>query len=133
MTQIVWASKRSCSAGQECPAASGIPLGLGAGFKLIEKDHRDKDKLKEKEHDSSHAKCKEREEVDESNKDVPYIPSGWTSMIEDWLCSGTQLHDASSQGAHLERHEHPEMRSLSEGDLTRNVTGRDQGKARGRK
>jgi len=90
---------RIFSAGQECPTTSGallclvihaevrvvtlaltgIPMGLGAGFKLIDKD---KDREKDKERD----KEKDREDVPHSPHDMP---SGWTSMIEDWLCNGT--------------------------------------------
>jgi hypothetical protein len=54
-------------------------MGLGAGLtKLIDKD-KDKDR--------------DRDEVPRARRnpeDSPHdIPSGWTSMIEDWLCNGS--------------------------------------------
>lgn len=73
----------------------GIPMGLGAGFKLMDKEkekEKDKDKEKEKTHDKPRSKHKEKEK-DESerarrNGEEHDISSGWTSMLEDWLCQG---------------------------------------------
>ncbi|KAK7454606.1 hypothetical protein VKT23_011358 [Stygiomarasmius scandens] len=74
-------------AGQECPSTSGLPMGIGAGFKLIEKDDRDKD---DKSRSSKHKEDMLRSK--KSHDNIPYDgshqPSGWTSMIEDWLCYG---------------------------------------------
>ncbi|KAG6873244.1 hypothetical protein C0995_001264 [Termitomyces sp. Mi166 len=70
-------------AGQECPSLSGIPMGLGAGLnKLIEKD-KDKDR-ESRDLEKSRIRHKDKDE------DQPHEPpSGWTSMIEDWLCQGS--------------------------------------------
>ncbi|KAL4066753.1 hypothetical protein J3A83DRAFT_4374808 [Scleroderma citrinum] len=96
-------------AGQECPSSSGIPMGLGAGIKIgaADKD-REKDKEKdEKEHkdhyDKSHfyhrRKDRDRDEATRSWKssdDLPeqvvvhYNQSGWTSILDHWLCHRTQ-------------------------------------------
>lgn len=80
----------------------GIPMGLGAGFKLIDKD-KDKDKDRDKDNQKARArddenekprsKHREREKDDipksRKNPEEPHdTPSGWTSMIEDWLCHG---------------------------------------------
>ncbi|KAF5382092.1 hypothetical protein D9615_004213 [Tricholomella constricta] len=91
-------------AGQECPSLSGIPMGLGAGFKLIDKDRdkekdRDKDREKARERDWEYDKPrskhrdKDKDEASRTFKNAgesPHEgPSGWTSMIEDWLCQGS--------------------------------------------
>ncbi|KAJ7219954.1 inositol polyphosphate phosphatase [Mycena pura] len=62
-------------AGQECPSTSGIPRGLGAGFKIIDRE-KDRDAGRESRH---------KEEA----KD-PHDGVGWTAMIEDWLCHGVR-------------------------------------------
>lgn len=70
-------------------------MGLGAGFKLIDKD-RDKDKDKERdrekdrEYDKPRSRHKEKDDYGRSREDPFHdTPSGWTSMIEDWLCHGS--------------------------------------------
>jgi hypothetical protein len=85
---------------------SGIPMGLGAGFKFIDKD-KDRDKEKERakdrnrDYDAPRSKLKDKDDSGSINRrkgseesvehDVPTVPAyGWTSMIEDWLCSGTK-------------------------------------------
>ncbi|KAF8199503.1 inositol polyphosphate phosphatase [Pholiota molesta] len=80
-------------AGQECPTPSGIPKGLGAGFKILDKD-RDKSKEFDKEFDRASSKTKEKDKHDDSKShkqddDLEGPPSGWTSMVEDWLCNGS--------------------------------------------
>lgn len=88
-------------AGQECPSISGIPMGIGAGFnKLLDKDRekdreKDKDKDREKPHDKpwhkqrEKDKDKDKDELDrKKNGEEHETPIGWTSMVEDWLCSG---------------------------------------------
>ncbi|KAF9039704.1 DNase I-like protein [Hymenopellis radicata] len=70
-------------AGQECPSLSGIPMGIGAGFRLIDKEDKEKD----------------RPESIRSKKHIEDSPhealTGWTAMVEDWLCHagacGTRL------------------------------------------
>ena len=69
----------------------GIPMGLGAGFKILDKD-RDKSKDLEKDHDKVSFKIKDKHDDNRSQKhddesDAP--PIGWTSLVEDWLCNGT--------------------------------------------
>ncbi|THV03175.1 DNase I-like protein [Dendrothele bispora CBS 962.96] len=85
-------------AGQECPSTSGLPMGIGAGFKLIDKDDRDKDdKSRSSKHKDDALKSKK------SHENIPYDgshpPSGWTSMTEDWLCYGGASVRASSPSA----------------------------------
>ncbi|KAF9523548.1 Endonuclease/exonuclease/phosphatase [Crepidotus variabilis] len=62
-------------AGQECPTPSGIPMALGAGLKLYD---REKDKDDEE----------EGKETDEEDKEEPEKLTGWTQIVEDWLCNG---------------------------------------------
>lgn len=78
-------------AGQECPTPSGIPMGLTAGFKILDKD-RDKSKEFDKDHDKPNQKLKEKEKgVDLKHhklaEDYEGPPTGWTSMLEDFLCN----------------------------------------------
>lgn len=89
---------------------SGIPMGLGAGFKIIDKDKssssndkdrdREKDKAKERDrdYDKPRSKHKDKEEGHKHRKSVDDSPlpespmsphSGWTSAIENWLCNGS--------------------------------------------
>ncbi|KAF9466458.1 Endonuclease/exonuclease/phosphatase [Collybia nuda] len=82
-------------AGQECPSLSGIPMGLGAGFKLIDKDRdkdkdRERDREKDREYDKPRSRHKDKDDHGKSREDPSHDgPSGWTSMIEDWLCHGS--------------------------------------------
>ncbi|KAF8962697.1 Endonuclease/exonuclease/phosphatase [Flammula alnicola] len=74
-------------AGQECPTPSGIPMGLAAGFKILDKD-RDKSKEVEKDHDKPGSKAKDKHDDSKAQKpdeEPEGLPSGWTSMVEDWL------------------------------------------------
>ena len=73
-------------------------MGLGAGFKLIDKD---KDSIKETERDRDHLKetvdIANRWNVPEDNSEVVgHHPSGWTSMVEDWLCHAGGSHACKS-------------------------------------
>ncbi|KIJ66753.1 hypothetical protein HYDPIDRAFT_108686 [Hydnomerulius pinastri MD-312] len=100
-------------AGQECPSSSGIPMGLGAAFKLGASDkerekEKEKDKPDDKDHHEKHhlhhlhsfkRKDKERDEATrgwKSSDDLPdevvvnYNHTGWTSTLEHWLCHRTQ-------------------------------------------
>ncbi|KAJ3565155.1 hypothetical protein NP233_g7820 [Leucocoprinus birnbaumii] len=79
-------------AGQECPTLSGIPMGLGAGFKWHERDKekekaKDKEKDKEKEHEKDKGvdRSKSRKEKEDTSRE--HDPLGWTAMCEDWLCN----------------------------------------------
>lgn len=105
-------------------------MGLGAGFKL--KDPKDKErekdniKLKGEKHKSKH---KDKEKVDDDTPpyDV-YAPSGWTSILEDWLCNGggcttsTNDPDASSSSAFSS------PKHLSTGNLPDRVAAKEQWK-----
>ncbi|KAF6759917.1 hypothetical protein DFP72DRAFT_805883 [Ephemerocybe angulata] len=106
-------------AGQECPSLSGVPMALGAGFKLREKE-KDREKEKEREKDKErpasfdrdsdrslipHGRLKEgNRSPDSNNSDVLLVkppittrisaappPAGWSSVVEDWLCNGGTL------------------------------------------
>lgn len=76
-------------AGQECPTSSGIPMGLGAGFRLLDKD---REKLDDSEKDADKARQHkfDRSKHSKSQEDMsPHEhPGGWTSMVEEWLCRG---------------------------------------------
>ncbi|KAF7424338.1 hypothetical protein PC9H_009645 [Pleurotus ostreatus] len=83
-------------AGQECPSSSGIPMGLGAGFKLIDKDKdKDWDKFREDLEPANSNRQGDDEDGDDtpksrksSDNDNGNVPSGWTAMVEHWLCNG---------------------------------------------
>ncbi|KAJ3744193.1 inositol polyphosphate phosphatase [Lentinula detonsa] len=88
-------------AGQECPSTSGIPMGLGAGFKLKEDRDRDKDKDEKARpsrpsHGQESLKSKKSNSTDEYIQEVANHNSGWTSVVEDWLCHGGSLARATS-------------------------------------
>ena len=66
-------------------------MGLTAGFKILDKD-RDKSRELDKDHDKPNQKLKEKEKADdlrphklEDDSEGP--PTGWTSMLEDFLCN----------------------------------------------
>jgi|SRR5882762_4696687 hypothetical protein len=68
-------------------------MGLGAGFKL--KDPKDKERDKEnvnikdiKDKPKLKHKDKDREKNEEHLHHEVYASSGWTSILEDWLCNG---------------------------------------------
>ncbi|KAF9493363.1 DNase I-like protein [Pleurotus eryngii] len=81
---------------QECPSSSGIPMGLGAGFKLIDKDKdKDWDKFREDSEPANSSRQGDDEDGDDtpksrksSDNDNGNVPSGWTAMVEHWLCNG---------------------------------------------
>jgi hypothetical protein len=67
-------------------------MGLTAGFKILDKD-RDKSKEFDKDHDKPNQKLKEKEKGIEYKphkleEDSEGPPTGWTSMLEDFLCNG---------------------------------------------
>ena len=70
---------------------SGIPKGLGAGFKLLDKE---RDRFKDLDEQSSTRPLKDKNqrhvEVHKSEEPISLesLPSGWTSIVEDWLCHG---------------------------------------------
>ena len=78
-------------------------MGLGAGFKRSDKD-REKSKDSEKDLEKRKSKEKEKERTEDSKapkepksskqEDEGFLEnpsSGWTSMVEDWLCYGGGL------------------------------------------
>ncbi|KAJ7475671.1 inositol polyphosphate phosphatase [Mycena latifolia] len=84
-------------AGQECPSMSGIPMGLGAGFKFMDRERdRDRDadrgeRAKERDKDYDKPRSRLRDTYKDDAKDVPaHEVTGWTAMIEDWLCHGAR-------------------------------------------
>jgi hypothetical protein len=66
-------------------------MGLTAGFKILDKD-RDKSREFDKDHDKPNQKLKEKERPEdlrphklEDDSEGP--PTGWTSILEDFLCN----------------------------------------------
>ena|SRR6267154_1316641 len=89
----------SLSAGQECPSLSGIPLGLGAGFKLGSGDkekEKDRERDKDKDKDPDNVELEPPEPLIENRgpkveqRDEEPVPhtSGWTSILEDFFVHG---------------------------------------------
>jgi hypothetical protein len=87
------------SAGQECPSLSGIPLGLGAGFKLGSGDkekEKDRERDKDKDKDPDNVEQEPPEPLIENRgpkveqRDEEPVPhtSGWTSILEDFFVHG---------------------------------------------
>lgn len=60
-------------------------MGLGAGFKLGDHKEREKENIKEKDKSEKH---KSRLKDDDDSFYDLYASSGWTSILEDWLCNG---------------------------------------------
>src|ERR1700760_2527232 len=119
----------SHSAGQECPSLSGIPLGLGAGFKLGSGD-------KEKEKDKERDKDKDRDNDDNEQEPPEPLPdkrgpkseqrdeepaphtSGWTSILEDFFVHGMTVVGPSARTK--EKGSQSDLgRSYSTGDIRR--------------
>jgi hypothetical protein len=88
---------------------SGIPLGLGAGFKINDKErHRkDKDKLKDRDRERADDEDKDereryrdglrelqqrllKEQEEECNHHTQ-ASTGWTAVLESWFCHGEPL------------------------------------------
>ncbi|KAI0833743.1 DNase I-like protein [Trametes gibbosa] len=78
-------------AGQECPSASGIPMALGAGFKLNNKDNsRSRHSLLPLEPDESiHRKSADADLLSptaDKFHDHHHPLSSWSSVLENWYC-----------------------------------------------
>ncbi|KAH7884604.1 hypothetical protein F5I97DRAFT_1890616 [Phlebopus sp. FC_14] len=118
-------------AGQECPSSSGIPMALGAGFKLgVPDKERERDKGDDKDHhekyplhhiNSHKRKDKEKDEATRGWKSsddlpdevvVPYNNSGWTSVLEHWLCHRMQANPQVNDHALKEAAISPKRQSL---------------------
>lgn len=62
-------------------------MGLGAGFKLKDAKEREKENMKEKEKaEKRKSRVKDKDEEDSFHD--PQWHSGWSSVLEDWLCNG---------------------------------------------
>jgi hypothetical protein len=111
-------------------------MGLGAGFKL--KDLKDKEREKENikdtkdkgERPKSKHKDKEKEKNEEDLSHDVYAASGWTSILEDWLCngSGCTTDAKSSSLSATGTSPSPPSKRLSTGDLHERVAGKEQWK-----
>jgi len=81
-------------------------MGLTAGFKILDKD-RDKSKEFDKDHEKPNQKLKEKEKsVDPKNNKLEEEPegppTGWTSMLEDFLCNnGSSSRNGSPSTAEI--------------------------------
>lgn len=65
-------------------------MGLGASLnKLIEKD-KDRDR-ESRDSEKSRSRHKDKDEDPQAHES----PSGWTSMVEDWLCQGSGTRTSS--------------------------------------
>lgn len=72
-------------------------MGLGAGFKLIDRekdrdaDRGEREKAKERDKDYDKPRSKLRDIYKDDLKDpLSHEGVGWTAMIEDWLCHGAR-------------------------------------------
>ena len=92
--------------------SQGFPMGLSAGFKLIDKDLIKDVVEKERSHPMPKQREKEKEDVpvkhksvNDSHESLGHQHSGWTSMVEDWLCyaAGTSGPSTSSLVSEPER------------------------------
>lgn len=62
-------------------------MGLGAGFKLVDKD---RERVRETDlDDKPSAESKEKERREDEAIIHEKVISGWTQMVEDWLCHGS--------------------------------------------
>ncbi|EGN98984.1 hypothetical protein SERLA73DRAFT_122843 [Serpula lacrymans var. lacrymans S7.3] len=113
----------------------GIPMGLGAGFKLIDKE-KEKEKLEDKDVEKPLLhKLKDQYEgnrgwksSDDLAEDVVINhPTGWTSILEHWLCHRTQANPQSSDETEpIDVPLSPKRASV--GNLHRRVTVKDHDK-----
>ncbi|KAI5823039.1 DNase I-like protein [Schizophyllum commune Tattone D] len=77
-------------AGQECPSASKMPMALGAGFRF----NSDKDsalrvaRSDTESHISTHSRKSQKYLSISPEDESSGTTAGWTSMIDDWLCTG---------------------------------------------
>ena len=113
----------SLSAGQECPGLSGIPLGLGAGFKL---GSGDKEKEKDRERDKDNAEQESPEppiekrgpKVEQRDEEPVPHTSGWTSILEDFFVHGMTVVGPSARAKDKDKASQSELgRSHSANDI----------------
>ncbi|TBU43249.1 hypothetical protein BD309DRAFT_961154 [Dichomitus squalens] len=103
-------------AGQECPSASGIPMALGAGFKLNGKDNsRSRHSLLPEPDDPALRKSAEADllspSVDKTHEHH-HPPSSWSSILENWYCHPTVLGPLASSASD------PNLRTQTESQRT---------------
>jgi hypothetical protein len=106
-------------------------MGLGAGFKL--KDLKDKENIKDK---SDKYKSKQKDKVKEKEDDDIshdiYAPTGWTSLLEDWLCNGSGCTDAKASNSFAAGTSPSPLllppKHLSAGNLSEYAGGKEQWK-----
>ena len=102
-----------CSAGQECPSASGLPMAFGAGYRIYEKDKKSPSKKTDGKHNSN---ASQQQHIDShpivssspddpssalghsnSTNDLTLIthnaphPGGWSYLLDDWLVRGNKI------------------------------------------
>ncbi|KAI9066127.1 DNase I-like protein [Trametes sanguinea] len=98
-------------AGQECPSASGIPMALGAGFKLSNKDKdnsRSRHSLLPPDPDESVQRKSGETDVPfplEKPHEHHFPPSSWSSVLENWYCHHPAAGPATSDPNPKTQHE----------------------------
>ncbi|KZV62675.1 DNase I-like protein [Peniophora sp. CONT] len=109
-------------AGQECPSLSGLPMGLGAGFKLSDKEKKrrenregagltEEDVEREKDEREKYAEGLRELQARLLKNDSSGNPddaaqhaaatSGWTAILESWFCHGEPLPEHIHHHGHL--------------------------------
>lgn len=96
----------------------GIPMGLGAGFKLKESKEKERDKENIKKDDKPERHKSKKHKSDE--EDDADVHSGWTSILEDWFCNGSgisiNMTDPPSGSGHYQ------TRHMSTGNIPHRVS-----------
>jgi hypothetical protein len=112
-------------------------MGLGAGFKFKDKEKgKDIDKAgeRDRDYDISHSKHRlgDKDSDDPFNEGPVGPPTGWTSVIEDWLCYGhrTPLNSAAitPKSDFLRPPIRPSPMHSTSGDIHRRTPAKDQRK-----
>jgi hypothetical protein len=85
-------------------------MGIGAGFKLKDKD---KAKEKDKEKDDLSKLRKSFEDAPPDHSTTNFGLTGWTSIVENWLCYGggkpTSAHSSAAQADSSHSSTSPEL------------------------
>ncbi|KIK62393.1 hypothetical protein GYMLUDRAFT_41829 [Collybiopsis luxurians FD-317 M1] len=71
-------------------------MGLGAGFKLIEDRDKDEKPRSSKHNHGPESLKSKKSSLDDYNQENLTHHTGWTSMVEDWLCHGGSMARATS-------------------------------------
>lgn len=100
------------SAGQECPSVSGLPMAIGAGYRIYEKDKKSHGKKTDTKHHSSASLHLQTDssptrssfpdasssglkpsnstgDITSMNHTTPH-PGGWSYLLDDWLVHGNK-------------------------------------------